>query len=374
LTRFFDVSADMLCVASPEGYFKRVNPAWEKTLGFTPAELLARPYLDFVHPDDRPATQTAAQRANAAPVQSFENRYRAKHGEYRWLSWNSSPDPQRGLLYAAARDVTESKAAADVLNRLNEQLETRARQLEAANRELEAFTSSVSHDLRAPLRHVDGFSRILLEEHSSQLNAEGKRLLERVRQGSQHMGELVDDLLNLSRVSRREAAPLMTDLNALVEQVVADLRPACKGRQVDFRLGRLPFAECDPGLIRQVFANLLANAVKFTRPRDSALIEVGCAEDKGDRVLFVRDNGVGFSMKYAAKLFGVFQRLHRAEDFEGTGVGLVTVQRIIEKHNGRIWAEAEVDQGAAFYFTLEGPERHQPLDPLPVSGGRLAGS
>jgi len=373
VNRYFNVSADLLCVAGRDGYFKRVNPMWEKVLGYEAAELLSKPYLEFIHPEDAAKTRSAAEMASATGITSFENRYRTKEGGYRWLNWNASPDPQRGLIYCAARDVTESKATRETLERLNQDLAGRARQLEETNRELEAFTSSVAHDLRAPLRHVDGFSRILVEEHGPQLSPEGRKLVARVRQATQHMGELVDDLLDLSRVSRREASPLVTDLNPLVREVVASLQPACQGRRVDFRVGTLPFAECDPGLMRQVFANLLANAVKFTRPRDPAVIEVGAMEQKGSRAIYVRDNGVGFSMKYADKLFGVFQRLHRAEDFEGTGVGLVTVQRIVQKHNGRIWAEAEVDRGAAFYFTLEGLEEERSTEPaMPMTGGRNA--
>ena len=374
VNRFFNVSADLLCVAGVDGYFKRLNPAWEKVLGFPVLELLARPYLGFIHPDDLASTRAAAETASRTGIESFENRYRTRDGHYRWLNWKTSPDPQRGLLYAAARDVTESKAAREVLEQLNAELGDRARRLERANRELEAFTSSVAHDLRAPLRHVDGFSRILVEEHSAQLSPEGQRLLERVRRATQHMGELVDDLLNLSRVSRREVSPLVTDLNPLVQEVIAELAPSCQGRRVDFRVSPLPYAECDPGLMRQVFANLLSNAIKFTRPRDPAVIEIGQADRGGSRALFVRDNGVGFSMKYADKLFGVFQRLHRSEDFEGTGVGLVTVERIVQKHSGRIWAEAEVDKGATFFFTLEGLEERRAADSPRVAGGLHAGT
>lgn len=374
VTRFFNVSADLLCVAGTDGYFKRLNPAWEQALGFSVAELLARPYLEFIHPEDVAGTREAAQTAARQGIESFENRYRTREGGYRWLNWTTNPDAQRGLLYAAARDVTESKAAKETLEQLNAQLAERAGQLERSNRELEAFTSSVAHDLRAPLRHVDGFSRILEEEYAPQLDPEARRLLERVRRATQHMGELVDDLLNLSRVSRRTLAPLVTDLAPLVSEVIAELRPSCQNRRVEFRVGPLPYAECDPGLVRQVFANLLANAVKFTRPRDPAVIEIGQAERDGSQVLFVRDNGVGFSMKYADKLFGVFQRLHRSEDFEGTGVGLATVERIIQKHGGRIWAEAEVDRGASFFFTLEGPGSPRAADPLQVTGGMHAGS
>ena len=362
VNQFFNISADLLCVSGTDGYFKRVNPMWEKVLGFPAAELLSKPYFEFIHPEDVEKTRAAAEAASATGVESFENRYRTRQGGYRWLNWNARPDARRGLIYAAARDVTEAIAARETLSKLNTELEGRARQLEETNRELEAFTSSVAHDLRAPLRHVDGFSRILVEEHSAQLGPEGQRLVERVRHATQHMGELVDDLLNLSRVSRQGATLLVTNLDPLVREVIAGLQPACEGRRVDFRVGALPFADCDPGLIRQVFANLLGNAVKFTRPRDPAVIEVGQSDSGGCRAIFVRDNGVGFSMKYANKLFGVFQRMHRAEDFEGTGVGLVTVQRIVQKHNGRIWAEAEVDRGATFYFTLEGLEERRSLD------------
>lgn len=257
-----------------------------------------------------------------------------------------------------------------VHNELEQRVQERTAQLSDANKELEAFTYSVSHDLRAPLRHVDGFSRLLLEEHADRLDAEGKRMLERVREGTQHMGALVDDLLNLSRVSRREVNPLVTDLNTIVGEVVTELKPTCQGREVEFRVGRLAFAQCDPGLIRQVFTNLLSNAIKFTRPRKQAVIEIGQTEHEGHSTVFVRDNGVGFSMKYADKLFGVFQRLHRAEDFEGTGVGLVTVQRIIQKHGGRVWVEAEIDKGATFYFTVEGLEEELPVGAEVAKGRR----
>jgi PAS domain S-box-containing protein len=290
----------------------------------------------------------------------------------RWALRRGEDGAPTGVL-ELNREITERKRAEEEIRTLNRSLEHRVEERTSALaetvKELEAFTSSVAHDLRAPLRHVDGFGRILQEEYAEQLGPEGRALLERVRRATQHMGELVDDLLNLSRVSRRELSPVMTDLNTLAREVIEDLKAGCERRRVEFRAGPLPFAVCDPGLIRQVFANLLANAVKFTRPRDPAIIEVGQSDHNGSRAVFVRDNGVGFSMKYADKLFGVFQRLHRSEDFEGTGVGLVTVQRIVQKHNGRIWAEAEVDRGAAFYFTLEGLEdRRSPESPRPTGG------
>jgi light-regulated signal transduction histidine kinase (bacteriophytochrome) len=172
------------------------------------------------------------------------------------------------------------------------------------------------------------------------------------------MGQLVDDLLNLARVGRRDLNPQVAGLKSVVDEVIADLKADSQGREIEWKIGALPFVECDPGLIKQVFQNLLSNALKFTRPRERSVIEVGQEDKNGVPVIYVRDNGVGFSMKYVDKLFGVFQRLHRAEDFEGTGVGLATVQRIIQKHGGRIWAEGELDKGASFYFTLGNTERN----------------
>jgi light-regulated signal transduction histidine kinase (bacteriophytochrome) len=231
--------------------------------------------------------------------------------------------------------------------------------LSASIKELEAFTYSVSHDLRAPLRHISGFSKILTEEFSANLPPDAHHHLERIEEGTRRMGLLVDDLLNLARVGRRDLSPQVAGLKSIVDEAIADLKPDSRGREIEWKVGALPYVECDPGLMKQVFLNLLSNALKFTRPRAKAVIEVGQEEKNGVPVLYVRDNGVGFSMKYVDKLFGVFQRLHRAEDFEGTGVGLATVQRIIQKHGGRIWAEAELDKGATFYFTLGNAEKNQ---------------
>jgi len=232
-------------------------------------------------------------------------------------------------------------------------------ELEAANRELEAFAYSVSHDLRAPLRRINGFAGILLEDFSAQLDPVAKGYLERVSEAGRHMCQLLDDLLNLSRVTRKELTRRRTDLDSLVKEVRDSLQPEIEGREIEWQIGRLPTVECDPGLIKQVFANLLLNAIKYTRPRQRATIQVDQMICDGQPAVFVRDNGVGFDMKYADKLFGVFQRLHRQEDFEGTGVGLATVQRIIHKHGGRVWAEAEPYKGATFYFILGTPERNE---------------
>lgn len=224
---------------------------------------------------------------------------------------------------------------------------------EVANRELEAFSYSVAHDLRAPLRSIDGFSQALLEDCVDRLDADGKRYLQNVRESSQQMGNLIDDLLNLSRVTRSELRREQLDLSGLAHAVLAKLRDAQPDRRVDISIQEGLAANADPRLLDIVLTNLLSNAWKFTRKRAPARIEFAAKADGQAPVYFIRDNGAGFDEAYAGKLFGVFQRLHTAHEFEGTGIGLATVQRIVRRHGGRIWAEGKVDVGATFYFTLE---------------------
>lgn len=267
------------------------------------------------------------------------------------------------------RDITQKRAAELEIRKLNENLEERiaqrTMQLESANRELEAFTYSVSHDLRAPLRHIQGFAGALLDEFGATVDPQALHYLTRIQDGTRRMGILIGELLNLARTGKQPLCLQPTELVSIVHETIAMLNPEAGGREVEWKIGDLPLANCDPVLVRQIFQNLLANAIKYTRPRARAVIEVGHKQE-GDRiVIFVRDNGVGFDMQYADKLFGVFQRLHRDEDFEGTGVGLATVYRIVQKHGGRVWTEAEVDRGATFYFTLDGNDT--PISPRSVA-------
>jgi signal transduction histidine kinase len=250
------------------------------------------------------------------------------------------------------RETNKRNLAEQDLRHANQGLERRTLELSETNHELESFSYSVAHDLRAPLRQIAGYSNVLSRHHAPVLNAEARRYLNKIDEGALKMGRLVDDLLSLSRVGRQQLDFQTTPLSSLLRQVVEDLAPECLERNVEWRIGDLFTAECDPGLMKQVFVNLLSNAVKYTRKRENAVIEVGYTRQAGLCVIFIRDNGVGFEMQYVGKLFGVFQRLHKARDFEGTGVGLAITQRIIRKHGGRIWAEAELDKGATFFFTL----------------------
>jgi PAS domain S-box-containing protein len=259
----------------------------------------------------------------------------------------SPDDDQVAYIVAEGRDITP-------LKRAEQALRDHSARLEAANKELEAFSYSVSHDLRAPLRAIDAFSRILLDEYGSQLDPSAQDFLDSIRSNAQQMGELIDDLLTFSRLSRQPLQKQAVAMVDLVHDVLAELQSEQAGRDIELIINGLPSCQADPKLLKQVWLNLLSNAFKYTGDRAVARIEVGCQLETVAPVFFVKDNGVGFDMQYAHKLFGVFQRLHRAEDYDGTGVGLAIVQRIVQRHGGRVWAEAEVGQGATFYFTLEG--------------------
>jgi light-regulated signal transduction histidine kinase (bacteriophytochrome) len=253
----------------------------------------------------------------------------------------------------------ERRSAEEKLHQLNVELEQRVVErtsaLQEANKELEAFSYSVSHDLRAPLRTLDGFSQALIEDYGPQLPEEAQRYLRTIRAGAQRMGTLIDDLLAFARLSRQSLAKRTVDTESMVRTALAELQALEHGREIEIRIGELPPCEGDPALLKQVWFNLLSNALKYTRKCHPAIVEAGCDRSRGTSVYFVRDNGAGFDMKYVHKLFGVFQRLHLAEDYEGTGVGLAMVQRVIQRHGGRIWAEAAEGRGATFHFTL-GPE------------------
>ncbi len=298
---------------------------------------------------------------SGVPVLEREEPFETNAG----VSWRSttkvlSRDAQGGIvsIVGIQHDITERRRTEAEIRVLNTELEKRVQertsQLEAANKELEAFSYSVSHDLRAPLRHVQGYVEMLEQSTEGQLSDKAKHYVKTIKDSSTDMGQLIDDLLEFSRMGRVALAETSVQMETLARGTIQSLELAVQHRNIAWKIAPLPRVLGDPAALRQVMANLIGNAVKYTRKRDTAEIEIGCAgEEEGRLVLFVKDNGAGFDMKYSHKLFGVFQRLHRAEDFEGTGIGLATVQRVIGRHGGRAWAEGVLDHGATIFFTLK---------------------
>ena len=344
--RFFNLSLDLLCIASTDGYFKRLNPAFSETLGYTLEEFLARPFLEFVHPDDRAATLAEVEKlAHGQPTIDFVNRYQCRDGTWKWLSWKVQPLPAEALLFATARDITEQRE-------IEAKLVDNSNKLQAANAELESFSYSVSHDLRTPLRAIDGFAQLLHGVSENLLDDTGKRYITVIRDSAQRMGTLIDDLLTFSRLGRESLVKNLVDMTALAREAQALAVQASPGCRAIVDLEGLPLSYADRKLMLQVWVNLLSNAIKYSQKADVPRIEIRGRRDGANLIYFVRDNGVGFDMRHYRKLFGVFERLHSAEEFPGTGVGLAIVRRIVSRHDGRVWAESAPGAGATFFFSL----------------------
>jgi PAS domain S-box-containing protein len=321
--------------------------------GYSREEILGKDFSVFYSAEDRARGRPERDLAIAARDGRFEEeaiRVR-KDGSTFWGNIVLSAVRDRTNTLAGfvkvTRDLTERRGA-------QERAFADEQALKAANAELEAFTYSVSHDLRAPIRQIDGFSKLLGEHLGTNLDPQAANYLQRIQEASRQMGLLVSDLLDLAQIGQKQARPRLISLDSLIAQVLTNVRAEITDRDIEWNVDSFPTVMCDPGLMQIVFTNLLSNAVKYTRPRKKAVIEIGQMTADGQLVIYVRDNGVGFNMKYADRLFGVFQRLHRAEEFEGAGIGLATVQRIIRKHNGRVWAESAAGAGATFFFTLGG--------------------
>jgi len=358
-----EASLDPLVTVSAEGKITDLNEATVHVTGVPRSRLIGSDFSDyFTEPD----------KARAGYREAFEKGFvtgyplsiRHISGQETKVLYNASiyrnESGNVAGLFAAARDITKLKEAEDMLLELNRDLERRVdkrtEQLKNANKDLEGFSYSVSHDLRTPLRAIDGFSRILLAEYSATLDDEGKRLLTVVRENTKRMGQLIDDILRFSRAGRLEITLSDIDMEGLAREVFEELKTSFIGaKRVQIEIDSLPPVRGDRAMMRQVFANLLSNAVKFSRDRDPAVISVGASRTDEGIVYHVKDNGVGFDMRYADKLFGVFQRLHAETEFEGTGIGLAIVNRIILRHGGQVWAESVIGQGATFYFSI--PEK-----------------
>ncbi len=364
LAAIVESSDDAIISKDLGGIITSWNKGAETIFGYSAGEMIGTSIVRLIPSDlhDEEKNQILGKIKREESVDHFETMCQTKDGRLISVSVTVSPikDATGTVIGVSkvARDITRHKQAEDEIRRLNADLEgrvlERTAQLEAANSELEAFSYSVSHDLRAPLRAIGGFSRIVIEDHSASIDADGLRYLNLVEESARQMGRLIDDLLAFSRTSRQPLNVQPVNSRDVVNAALADLKAVEEAPRLNIQIGDLPDCEADPSLLRQVWLNLLSNALKYTKNRDPALVTIGSRRDGEADVFFVQDNGAGFDMKYADKLFGVFQRLHLAEEYEGTGVGLALVQRIVQRHGGRVWTEAEVNRGATFYFTLTG--------------------
>jgi PAS domain S-box-containing protein len=376
LAAIVEFSDDAITGKTVDGMIMSWNAAAERLYGYSAEEVIGRRISLLVapdRPDEVPQILERIQRGEG--VDHFETVRVRKDGTLVDVSLTFSPirDAAGAItgISTIARDITARKRDEAEIQRLNETLERRVvertAQLEEANKELEAFSYSVSHDLRAPLRHLSGFAEMLEKRSAALLDETGLRYLQTIRQSARHAGVLVDDLLAFSRMGRTDMRCARVNIQELVEQVRRDVEPEGEGRTICWGIGALPEVSGDPAMLRLVLRNLMSNAIKYTRPRSEAEVGIGCEEQAGETVFWVRDNGVGFDMQYVDKLFGVFQRLHSTDQFEGTGIGLANVRRIIQRHGGRTWAEGTVDGGATFYFSLpkleEGDDCRREADP-----------
>jgi PAS domain S-box-containing protein len=353
-----EAAPDAIVVVNQRGEIVLLNLQAEKQFGYRRDELLGQKVKNIIPEgfaerliadDLRSAEEALAQQIGTG----IELTGRRKDGSEFPIEIMLSPlgSAEKILVTAAIRDITERK-------RNERTLQEKNTELQVAVNELGAFSYSVSHDLRAPLRAIDGYSQILLKQYGPLLSEEPRRYLQRVRDNTVQMGHLVDDLLRFSRLGRQPLVKQLVPTDKIVTRALREAQQQFPGRSVNVIVGDLPPVWGDAALLKQVFTNLIDNAFKYTQRRDDAVVEIGCRKIGDEQVFVIRDNGVGFDMQYAGKLFEVFQRLHRAEDFAGTGVGLAIVQRIVQRHGGRIWAEAAIDHGATFYFSTEGFPSH----------------
>ena len=358
---------DVIFSLDLKGTVTYISPVIENISGLKPEQIIGRHFSESFYPDDRSALAEEPIHDLTEQQEPREIRLLEKEGGVRHVRVSTRPQMEDGRvvgLTGVMSDITERKRAEEEVHRFNQELEQRVAertgQLQAANKELEAFAYSVSHDLRAPLRHIDGFLGLLKENTAATLDEQSQHYMDTISKAAKRMGVLIDDLLSFSRMGRQEINNVAVDLGTLVQEIIREFEPETRGRAINWRIADLPVVVGDRAMLRVVLVNLLSNALKFTQPRAQTEIEIGYLPDapghETETVIFVRDNGVGFDMQYTNKLFGVFERLHGVEEFEGTGIGLANVRRVISRHGGRTWAEGKVGQGATFYFAL--PQSH----------------
>jgi len=355
-----NLTSDTIFVRDIDGSIRYWNRGAEELYGYTAEQALGKRSQELLRTVFPAPFEEIFSQLEKSGRWDGELRHTRVDGSQVIVSsrWSLQRDAQGhpATILETNNDVSERKRREEQIQTLNEQLANRSAELEATNKELEAFAYSVSHDLRAPLRHMAGYAELLQSKSSRALDDKGQRYLRMILDAAKRMGTLIDDLLSFSRIGRAETQKSMVNLEQLVKEVLFEAKQDVAGRDIQWKIGALPTCYADRSMLRVVFVNLISNAVKFTQPRTHAEIEIGStAKNKSEVVVFVKDNGAGFDMKYANKLFGVFQRLHSTETFEGTGIGLATVQRVIHRHGGTVRAEGAVDQGATFYFSIPNP-------------------
>lgn len=352
--RFFTLAIDMLAIANFDGYFLQLNPAWVQTLGYSAEELKQKPGPEFAHPDDRAAMQKElVQLQKSAHTTYFEGRYQHKDGSYRWLGWTAASFASERLIYIFARDITERKLAEEKIRCLNEELQGRVEDLTEINHELEAFNYSISHDLRAPLRSMQGFARALMEDEDSTLSETGKEFAQRIIRSGGYMDTLLHDLLDYSRLSRAEMALDPVNIESLLQEVLTYSEKEIKDRNalVEIRPA-LGTVLAHRATLSQIIMNLISNAIKFVEPSRQPVVRIWAKEQAKTVRLFVEDNGIGIDPAHHKKVFGLFERLHNASNYPGTGVGLAIVRKGIARMGGGVGVESLPDEGSRFWIEL----------------------
>ncbi len=352
---FFANSLELISILDDNGNFIKLNRKWEKTLGYSLPELKNQPFINFVYPDDRDTADVSLQHfINGREPLDITVRYKHKKGGYRLLECRLFQADK--LIYINARDLTEQKKTEEETRKINAELESRVlertSQLEQANRDLETFSYSISHDLKAPLRHIQGFTHQLY----AKIPHPGEEITgyyEKINLATKRMLTMIEKLLNFSQLGRKNISFAPVPLSKVIEDIILQFKPDYSGRDITWNIDSLPVVSGDKLLLRIAFENIISNAIKYTNKKEKAIIEIGTLDiTSGKATIFVKDNGAGFDMRYANKLFGVFQRLHRDEEFEGSGIGLANAKQIIQKHFGKISVESKVNEGATFYITL----------------------